>query len=74
MTNKDLLNTIAKNQLDNAMQLSNFINKIQWHASSYIEREDILTYFVHLNFETDLCSSQFNNDVRSSTDKLFLKS
>jgi len=27
MTNKDLLNTIAKKQLENAVQLSDFINK-----------------------------------------------
>ena len=26
-----------------------FLNKIQWHASSYIEREDILTYFSDAN-------------------------
>ena len=43
MTNKDLLSTIAKNQLDNAMQLSNFINKqegINEKLLGYLENND----------------------------------
>lgn len=43
MTNKDLLNTIAKNQLENAMQLSNFINKqegINEKLLGYLENND----------------------------------
>jgi len=43
MTNKDLLNTIAKNQLNNAIQLSNFINKqegINEKLLGYLENND----------------------------------
>jgi len=43
MTNKDLLNTIAKNQLNNAIQLSNFINKqegINDKLLGYLENDD----------------------------------
>lgn len=43
MTNKDLLNDIAKNQLENAIQLSNFINKqegINEKLLGYLENND----------------------------------
>ena len=43
MTNKDLLNDIAKNQLENAVQLSNFINKqegINEKLLGYLENND----------------------------------